>query len=191
MKCVCVLGSPRVNGNSEILAQTFLKTMESLGAETKVYALNKLKYRGCQACMACKKNLETCAVKDDLIEVLDAVREADVLVLASPVYYGDITAQAKGFVDRTYCYLAPDFMTIPNPSRLKPGKKLVFIQTQGHPDVTQFNDIYSKYSNFLKWYGFEESYLVRSTGVGDKGDVNKHPQILEEAKSVAHKICQK
>jgi len=191
MKCVCVLGSPRVNGNSEIIAQTFLKTMESMGAETKTFTLNKLKYRGCQACMGCKKTLETCGVKDDLTAVLDATKEADVLVLATPVYYGDVTSQAKGFIDRTYSFLGPDYMTSPKAGRLAPGKKLVFIQVQGHPDPKIFNDIYPKYSNFLKWGGFEESYLLRATGVGDKGDVNKYPQVLEEAKSLAHKICQK
>ena len=63
--------------------------------------------------MACKTKLDRCILEDDLTRVLDAVREADVLLLASPVYYGDLSSQMKSFIDRTYSYFVPDFHTIP------------------------------------------------------------------------------
>lgn len=188
MKVVCVLGSPRIKGNSEFLAETFLKSMQNLGAQTQTFALNKLKYRGCQACMACKKALENCAVKDDLNQVLDATREADVLVLASPVYYGDITSQAKAFIDRTFCYLAPDFTTNPKPSRLKPGKKFVFILTQNAADENMFADIYPKYKHIFQWYGFGDSHLIRATQAGEKDAVTKQTKVLEETQKLAQTI---
>ena len=118
MKIVCLLGSPREKGNSAIVANRFCATAERLGAGVQVFALNKLEYRGCQACMACKTKLDHCVLEDDLTEVLEAVRETDVLVLASPVYYGDLSSQMKGFIDRSYSYLAP----IPNPVACQQGK---------------------------------------------------------------------
>src|SRR5208337_1623588 len=148
MKILCLLGSPREKGNSATIANRFCKTAEGLGAEVKSFTLNNLQYRGCQGCMACKTKLDRCALNDDLTEVLDAVRETDVLVLASPVYFWDISSQLKTFIDRTFSYLVPDLMTNPRRTRLEPGKKLVFILSQNNPDRSSFADIYPKFQYF-------------------------------------------
>lgn len=189
MRIVCVLGSPREKANSSILAKRFIDTAEAVGAETRTYTLNNMKYRGCQACMACKSKLERCALKDDLAEVLLAVEEADVLLLASPVYFGEVSSQLKGFIDRWYSYLKPDYLTNPNPARLAPGKKLVFILTQGNPDQKMFGDIFPKYDFFLKWYGFQEGHLIRACGVQGAGDVEARGDVLELAEQTARKVC--
>jgi multimeric flavodoxin WrbA len=101
MKIVSLLGSPRTAGNSSTIANHVLKIAGELGAETRSFELNRLNYQGCQACYACKTKLDRCVLKDDLSEVLAAVSEADAAVLASPVYYGDITSQLKGFGETT------------------------------------------------------------------------------------------
>ena len=101
MKIVSLLGSPRTAGNSATIANHVLKIAGELGAETRSFELNRLNYQGCQACYACKTKLDRCVLKDDLSEVLAAVSEADAAVLASPVYYGDITSQLKGFGETT------------------------------------------------------------------------------------------
>ena len=128
---MCLLGSPRPHSNSAALAARFLETAAKLGAETLNYTLSRLTYRGCQACYTCKTKLDRCVLKDDLTEVLESVQRADTLVIATPVYYADVTGQLKCFIDRTYSFLKPDYITNPSPSRLAPGKKLVFITTQG------------------------------------------------------------
>jgi multimeric flavodoxin WrbA len=188
MEIVCLLGSPRPKGNSTIIAKHFCETAEKLGATVQTFALNKLKFRGCQACMTCKTKLDKCVLKDDLGEVLDEVREAGVLVMATPVYYGEVSSQLKAFIDRTYSYLVPDYPTNPKPCRLPPGKKLVFIQTQGHPDENQFADIFPRYDYFFKWYGFDESHLIRACGVFDKGDVVSREDVLNLAEQTAKRI---
>jgi len=185
MKIVCLLGSPRSEGNSAAIARRFLETAESLGAESRTFELNRLTYRGCQGCYACKTTLDCCVVDDDLTEVLQVVKEADVVVYASPVYYGDITSQLKGFMDRTFSYLVPDFETNPKPSRLPPGKKLLFILTQGHPDSGMFGDIFPRYDFFLKWGGIVEIRLIRACGVGP-GRASEVPDgVLREAEETA------
>jgi len=142
MKIVCLLGSPRTKGNSAALAQQFCQTVMELGGDVETFVLNKMTYRGCQGCMMCKTKLEKCAVKDDLETVLDSVRDADILVMATPTYYGEVSSQMKGFIDRTFSYLKPDYMTNSIPSRLQGGKQLVFIQTQAQPDENQFADVF-------------------------------------------------
>ncbi|CAH2032556.1 flavodoxin family protein [Trichlorobacter ammonificans] len=184
MKIVSLLGSPRTNGNSATIAGHLLKSAESLGAETTAFELNRLTYRGCQACYACKKGSDECVLNDDLREVLEAVQAADAVVLASPVYYGDVTAQLKGFIDRTYSFLVPDYMTNPQPSRLSP-KKLVVVLVQGHPDEALFADIFPRYEQFLKWMGFHEISLIRVCGIGP-GTVDAVPEhALRQAEETA------
>jgi len=165
MKIVCLLGSPRSNGNSATIANRFMETAAALGAETRTFELNRLNYRGCQACYACKTKLDKCILEDDLTGVLAAVREADTVVLATPVYYGDITGQLKCFIDRTFSYLVPDYVTNPQPSRLS-AKKLVFVLVQGRPDEEMFNEIFPRYAAFMKWLGFADSRLIRACGIG-------------------------
>ena len=188
MKIVCVLGSPRTKGNSSTLAQHFCSAAEKLGATVETFALNKLNFRGCQACMACKTKLDKCILKDDLEAVLDSIRDADVLVMSTPVYFADLTGQLKAFIDRTYSYLVPNFYNNPNPSRLSPGKKLVFIQTQGQPNEKLFADIFPRNEAFLKWYGFKDSYLIRACGVRNPEDILAKNEVLKQAEEVAKKI---
>ncbi len=190
MKIVCLLGSPREKGNSAIIANRFCDTAKRLGADVQTFALNKLEYQGCQGCMACKTKLDKCILEDDLTEVLEAVRETDVLVLATPIYYWDVTSQLKAFIDRTFSYLVPDFLTNPNRSRLASGKKLVLIQVQGNPDESMFTDVFPKFDYFFKeGYGFSETYLIRACGVREPGEVAAHEDVMKLAETTAEKIC--
>ena len=187
MKVVAILGSPRSKGNSTTIARHFTDTAAGRGAAVEIFELNRLSYRGCQGCYACKKTLDRCVLDDDLTPVLAAVKEADLVLMASPVYYGDVTAQLKGFIDRSYSYLKPDYITNPQPSRLEP-KKLVFVLTQGHPDQALFADIFPRYDTFLRWMGFVETRLIRACGIGP-GTVDAVPeQVLLQAEETAHSM---
>ncbi|HNR36185.1 MAG TPA: flavodoxin family protein [Candidatus Hydrogenedentes bacterium] len=188
MKIVAVLGSPRSNGNSAAIAGRFLETAAKHGAEIRSFILNDLTYRGCQACMACKKTSETCILQDDLSGVLQAVREADVVVLASPVYYGDVTGQMKLFIDRTYCFLTPDFHSNPKRSRLAPGKIAVFVQTQGLADDSIFADVFPRYQAMLAFIGIEEAHLLRGCGLAKRDDVRNRADVLEQAEELAVRL---
>jgi len=187
MKIVSLLGSPRTKGNSSTIANHLLEVAGKLGAETRSYELNRLAYRGCQGCYACKTKLDRCGLNDDLTEVLDAVQGSDAVILASPVYYGEITSQLKGFMDRAFSYLVPDFHTNPHPSRLTP-KKFIFVLTQGNGDESAFADIFPRYSTFLKWQGHTDITLIRACGIGP-GRIEEVPeQALRQAGEAAHAL---
>lgn len=188
MKIVTLLGSPRSRGNSTTIARRFEESAAELGAGIRTFELNRLTYRGCQGCYACKKGLDHCILNDGLTDVLAAVAEADLVVLASPVYYGEVTAQLKGFIDRTYSYLKPDYLTDPAPSRLAP-KTVVFILTQGHPDEALFADIFPRYDGFLKWLGFSESHLIRVCGIGPSTVDAVPDQFLTQAGELARQLA--
>ena len=189
MKISCLTGSPRKNSNSAAIAAKFTNTAASLGAQVETVVLNNLTYRGCQGCMACKTNSEKCVLDDDLAGVLESLKQADVIVMALPVYCSDVPGQVKCFIDRTYSYMKPSYLSDSNPSRVPPGKKLVFIVTQGAPVENLFSDIPQRYTGFLKRsMGFGDSYLIRGVGVGGGGAVGVPDQFLQQAEDLARSI---
>jgi multimeric flavodoxin WrbA len=100
MKVIGIVGSPRVNGNTELLTAHALKAIAEDGLETGLISLAGLDIRSCTACMACQKE-ERCSIKDDLFPIYLKMKEADGIILASPVYYGSATALMKAFMERT------------------------------------------------------------------------------------------
>ena len=161
-KVACILGSPRKNGSTATVAAKFVETAQSLGAQTQTFVLNELNFKGCQSCMACKTGSDKCVVKDDLADVLDAAREADVLVMASPIYFAHVTGQMKCFIDRTYSFFVPDFFTAEKPTRLAPGKKCILILAQADPEAGHF-DIYPEFAEILQWMGYQ-THKIRGVG---------------------------
>lgn len=183
MKIVAILGSPRPKGNSALMAEAFLETSQERGADIEVYLLNQMNIKGCQGCGKCKSESEACVVEDDLKPVYESIRGADILVMASPVYFGDLSGQLKCFWDRTYAFANPDFT-----SRLAPGKKSVMFLAQGAVPEEMFNDIHPRYERWLKMFGFAENLVIRAVGVQGAGEVNDRPVVLEQAKEVARKL---
>jgi multimeric flavodoxin WrbA len=186
---LALLGSPRARSNSSLIAKRFCTRAEELGAQVQTFPLNRMSYRGCQACDGCRQGEATpCVLKDDLTAVLEEVHNADVLVMATPVYFGDVSAQMKSFIDRTRSFIKPDFRTNPEPSRLPPGKRMVFIQTQAEEETTTHDDIFPRYDFFFRWFGFYGSVLIRACGVNDRAEVLTRPEVLEQAVKSADSI---
>lgn len=189
MHIVCLMGSPRRKGNSARLANYLLEQLGELGATIRTFELNDLQMRGCQACDACKRDHESCVVQDGLTEVLDAVFEADALVFASPVYYGDVSAQLKTFIDRSYSFLKPHYIALEHPNRFPERKPLVFILTQGHRDGRVFDDILPRYSQLFHWTGFAETTPVRVIDVYHPGEVEeKSPAVYTQLEQIASEL---
>ena len=99
MKAIGIVGSPRKNGNTEILTRHTLKAIEEEGLDTELIRLAGLDIRPCNACMVCQ-NEERCPIDDDLFPLYTKMKEAEAIILASPVYFGSATALLKALMDR-------------------------------------------------------------------------------------------
>jgi len=99
MKVLAVQGSPRKGGNTEILLAEVIKGMEEAGGEVELVRLCDLNINPCIGCGGCDKT-GRCVVEDDMPQLHDKILASSRLVLASPIYFYGITAQAKAFVDR-------------------------------------------------------------------------------------------
>lgn len=101
MKKILILsGSPRKDGNSDILCNEFARGAAEAGHAAEIIRVAEKKIGYCRACYACR-NTGVCVLHDDMAEVLQKIIDADVLVLASPVYFYSIDAQLKALIDRT------------------------------------------------------------------------------------------
>ena len=102
MKKVLILaGSPRKNGNSAALCEEFARGAKEAGNDVELMYLRDKKIGYCIACYYCKDHDGVCIIKDDMAEILDKMNAADIIVMASPVYFYSIDAQMKALIDRT------------------------------------------------------------------------------------------
>ncbi len=99
VKVVGICGSPRKDGNTEILVNNSLKAAREEGAETEIILLSEKKIAPCIACGACSSG--SCVIDDDFMEVFNKMTEADGLIWASPSYYESMTPQMKALIDRS------------------------------------------------------------------------------------------
>lgn len=86
------------------LAQETINRLNELGAETEIYSIREKDHQPCRGCMACVR-IKECRIKDDMKALHEKMREADGILMASPVYFYDINAQCKTIIDRSYAVL--------------------------------------------------------------------------------------
>ena len=103
MKHIVILsGSPRKNGNTNLLCRQFQKGAEEAGHSVRFIPLAEKRIGFCRACDVCMRNGGACIQKDDMENIHCAFQQADVVVLATPVYFYGVSAQMKACIDRTY-----------------------------------------------------------------------------------------
>ncbi len=127
MKVIGIVGSPRKGGNTELLTAQALTAIAMEGLDTELISMAGLDIRGCTACMACDTE-ECCAIEDDLFPLYLKMKEADGIILASPVYFGSATGIMKSLMERT------GYISRHNgePFKGKVGGPLVVARRAGH-----------------------------------------------------------
>ena len=140
-KILILNGSPRKNGKTSSLVNAFKTGAESSGNEVKELYLQGMKINGCLACEGCQRTGNGCVQKDDMDIVYDAFAWCDVVVFASPQYWGTITGQLKIVIDRLYAAL------FGHPVQ----KKFVVIMTARGDMYDMTMDFFSIFTRFIAW----------------------------------------
>jgi multimeric flavodoxin WrbA len=104
MKILGIIGSPRKDGNTEILMKEALKVAGEAGCETEIFHMCGKQVAPCDACAACFKT-GGCVIQDDMQELYSMMERADAVIFGSPVYFGSVSAQMKAVMDRTFAFL--------------------------------------------------------------------------------------
>ena len=180
MKALGIVGSPRKNGNTEILTKHTLKAIAEEGLDTELVTLAGLDIRSCNACMVCRTE-ESCPIKDDLFPLYTKVKEAEAVILASPVYFGSATAQLKAFMDRA------GYIAMPRKKLFagKVGGPLVVGRRAGHNFT---------HAQIMYWFHILGFYMPGSTywnvAFGrEKGEVEQDEEGLATARNFGKNIA--
>jgi multimeric flavodoxin WrbA len=165
-----ISASPRKGGNSDLLCDRFLEGAKKSGHHAEKIFLRDKKINFCFACDACKKNGGTCAQKDDAAGVLEKMIAADVLVLATPVYFYTMNAQMKALIDRTYAKY-PGLGT----------KDVYIILAAADGSKEAMERTIEGFRGFTSCYsGLTEKGIIYGTGAWNIGDI-KASNAMDEA----------
>ena len=169
-KVLVISASPRKDGNSDLLSDQFILGAEEAGNTAEKIFLKEYMVNYCRACDACQNNGGVCIQDDDMSNILDKMIEADVIVLATPVYFYTMNAQLKTLIDRTYAR----YISIAD-------KEFYFIATAAVQDKKAMMRTIEGLRGFTSVLsGAEEKGVIYATGVWKKGDV-KGTKFMEEA----------
>ena len=171
-KALILIGSPRKKGSTAVLAAEAERGLREQGVETETVYLNDLKIRGCQACYWCKKNdVSECAVQDDMQHLHQLMKESDGMIVATPVYFGGVTAQTKAWLDRMFPYIGMDLSP-----KMTTEKKVSFIFTQNQPDARLFQ---AGINSFMFAVGLS-GMAVMDHMIGYNLDAGNKPPVAEK-----------
>ncbi len=160
-KVLIFSGSPRKSGNSDLLCDQFMRGAKEAGHEAEKIFLRDKRINHCLACGACQSDGGKCVQKDDMAEVLDKMIAADVIVMATPVYFYTMNGQMKTLIDRTYARY----------TRIS-GKEMYFIMAAATGSKQALERTLEGFRGFTSCLsGAREQGVIYGTGVFDKGDV--------------------
>ena len=166
-KVLIISGSPRVNGNSDMLCDQFAKGAGQSGNQVEKISLAGKKIGFCTACYACEKG--RCPQNDDVSGILKKILDSDVIVLATPVYFYTMTAQLKALIDRSV-------MVYPQ----RREKEFYFLMTMADSDENNFAGTLAALRGFvLCCENSVEKGIVEAAGVYEKGAILNHPAMIE------------
>ena len=168
MNILILSGSPRKGGNTELLAEAFAKGAAA-HHHVEVVSVRDVKVNPCLGCNACFKSNGVCAQKDDMTILYEKMSQADMLVIASPVYFYGISAQLKTFIDRFHNPIRDTFHI----------KKMALLLVGAASLPELFDAILTEYNLCLKFFNIEDAGKVLVRGVKDKGDINKTDALNE------------
>ena len=134
MKALILMGSPRKEGNTASLVAPFVKELEAKGVDCTSFDVYDMDLRPCVACRTCQKDwtIFGCPQDDDMQQIFDAAMEADLIVVASPIYSWYCTPPTKNALDRLVYGMNKYYGEEMGPSIWK-GKKMALISTCGYP----------------------------------------------------------
>jgi multimeric flavodoxin WrbA len=176
-KVLVLSASPRRGGNSDLLCDQFVLGATAAGNSAEKIFLKDKKINYCIACDACRSNGGTCVHKDDMVGVLEKMIAADVIVMATPVYFYTMNAQLKTLIDRVY----PKYTDVSN-------KELYFIATAADGNKQALERTVEGWRGFTSCLNdVAEKGIIYGAGAWNPGDIKGQPamkQAFEMGKSV-------
>jgi multimeric flavodoxin WrbA len=182
-KVLVLLGSPRKNGNSAILAGEIAAGAESAGAVVESLFIQGMEIKACQACWSCQKpESKGCVIKDDMQEIFPKLIEADSWVIATPVHWFNMSTQTKLWVDR--CFALPKYGD--NPFNKKIAIAIAYGDTD--PYASGAVNAIRSFQDSFRYVGATITGMVYGSAT-ERGDIEKNEAVVKAAKKLGKKLA--
>ncbi len=178
-----VLGSPRQGGNTDLLLDETLRGAAEAGAEVEKVVLDQLTIRPCTACEGCRDGVR-CILDDDMGPLYGKVEVADVIVLASPVYFDAVSAQAKAFIDRCQLFWFRKYvLKVPGRAR---GSAFISV---GARVRTEFDGLEATARALFYTLDAMPCHTLTFAGFEEAGSIEDHPDALAQARQLGARLA--
>lgn len=169
-KIVILNGSPRKTGNTSALVKAFTEGAENAGHTVTEFFLDGMDIHGCKGCFGGHSSQECpCVQKDDMAKIYPAVRESDVVVLASPLYYWTMSGQLRTAFDRLFALEEGDGNLLRGHGR----ESVLLMAAEGHG----FEDVVLYYDHLMEHLKWKNLGHVLAGGNEDVGDIQGKPEL--------------
>ena len=190
MKILGVVGSPRKKGNTSILMQEALKPFKMNNIETKLVFLDDYNISDCRGCEGCKKTYK-CVIDDDMQKLYPDILDSDAIILASPTYFYNISADMKAFIDRCYCFEVFDqedrsvWMGLNEALGVKYAAVIAVSEQENEEDMGFTAAAMQK---FLEALGYRVVSTVKAPHLFKAGEALNNKKAMEDAKQAGEKL---
>lgn len=178
-----VVGSGRKRGNTDLLAEAFIRGAEEAGHHVKKVFLGEKLVNGCLGCNACRYG-KPCIQKDDFSEMIPDIKSCDLLVFASPLYFWTISARLMSFIERFYCIAEEDLNPPVGRYEKYPVKDCALLMTAADNLFWTFEQAVAYYRfTLIRYIGFRDIGMVLAGGCGGVSSKRgiEHTPYLNEA----------
>lgn len=191
MKILAVGGSPRRNGNTDILLDAFIEGVVSVGAEANKVHLRDYSIESCIGCEACRGSGTCTRFHDGMTTLYPEVESSNGLILGSPTYNYNITSSMKTFIDRLYPYYE---FTDERPRRYSSrlgnmGRKAIVFSVCEQPTIEEMGFALEALQLPLEALGYEVMERIGVTGYFDRGAVSEDKELLQKAFEAGKKLA--
>ncbi|KIR03580.1 Iron-sulfur flavoprotein [Lachnospiraceae bacterium TWA4] len=166
-KVLVISSSPRVGGNSDVLADAFIKGAKESGHQVEKVNLAGKTIEFCRGCFVCQTT-QRCVIRDDADQITQKMQDADVLVFATPIYYYEMSGQLKTMLDRGNPLYTTNYKF----------RDIYFLSAAAEDEESVPNRAVSGVEGWIECFSNAKlAGTVFAGGVTDKGDIKNHPSL--------------
>lgn len=187
MNVIAFLGSPREGGNTELLLREAVRGIKDSGYTVTIFNLNLMNISPCQNCGGCEET-GICVYEDDMVQINEAIRNADRIILASPIFFFSVSAQAKIMIDRCQSFWCEKYL-LKKPVPGGPyGRKGLLLLVGGQKREIGVQCAEATAKAFFRTVSVPEHETLGYLSIDAKGEILKHPTALKEAYEAGKKL---
>ncbi len=187
MNVIAFLGSPREGGNTELLLREAVRGIKDSGYTVTIFNLNLMNISPCQNCGGCEET-GICVYEDDMVQINEAIRNADRIILASPIFFFSVSAQAKIMIDRCQSFWCEKYL-LKKPVPGGPyGRKGLLLLVGGQKREIGVQCAEATAKAFFRTVSVPENETLGYLSIDAKGEILKHPTALKEAYEAGKKL---